>query len=104
MKLICFKLVSGDELIAKVETEDDDWLNVTDPVKLTHEYDPYGEYGLKFISFMPYNEGILFTFHKKYVITVIEPSDKMISYYSKFLLASEEKIFDSYQPSSNEIH
>jgi hypothetical protein len=91
MKTICFKLITGEEIIAKIDSEDDQYLNVSDPVKLSYEYDLYtGEYGLKFLNFMPYNDEMLFTFDRKYIITYIQPSDKMLKYYMKYLLALAE--------------
>jgi hypothetical protein len=91
MKTICFKLITGEEIIAKIDSEDDQYLNVSDPVKLSYEYDFYsGEYGLKFLNFMPYSEEMLFTFDRKYIITYIQPSDKMLKYYVKYLLALAE--------------
>lgn len=89
MKTICFKLVSGEELIAKVDTEDEQYLNVANPVELSYEYDGGGDYGLKFFHFMPYGTENLFTFDRKYIITYIQPSEKMLKYYTKYLLAAE---------------
>lgn len=95
MKTICFKLISGEEIIAKVDSEDDEYLNISDPVKLSYEYDFFsGEYGLKFINFMPYSDEMLFTFKRKYIITYIQPSNKMLKYYTRYLLASAESTID----------
>lgn len=88
MKTICFKLTTGEELIAQVESEDDEYLNVLDPVVLSQDYNYYGEFGLKFLNFMPYSNDSLFTFKKKYIITHIEPSKKVLQYYTKFLIES----------------
>jgi hypothetical protein len=107
MKTICFKLISGDELIAKVDSEDDEYLTVEDPVTLSYEYDARnGDYGLKFMSFMPHGDEMVFTFKRKHVITYIEPSEKMIKYYTKYLLASTEQEMDYTFPehTSREIH
>ena len=78
MKTVCFKLVSGEELIAKIDSEDDQYLNVVDPIELSYEYDGRGDYGLKFFHFMPYSTENLFTFDRKYIITYIQPSEKML--------------------------
>lgn len=96
MKTICFKLISGEDIIAKVDSEDDEYLTVVDPVMLSYEFDMTGEYGLKFMSFMPYGDEMLFTFKRKHIITNIEPSDKMVKYYTKYLLASEEQEMSSF--------
>lgn len=105
MKTVCFKIITGEELIAKVDTEDEEYLSVIDPVALSYEYDHNGEYGLKFMHFMPYGEEMLFTFRRKDIITNIEPSDKMLKYYTRYLLAAEEKETDNF-PSliSHEFH
>lgn len=89
MKTICFKLSTGEELIAQVDSEDDEYLNVLDPVILSQDYNYYGEFGLKFLNFMPYSNDSLFTFKKKYVITYTEPSEKVLQYYTKFLIESD---------------
>jgi hypothetical protein len=105
MKIICFKLISGEDLIAKVDSEDDEFLTVVDPVLLSYEYDTSGDYGLKFMSFMPYGDEMVFTFKRKHVITNIEPSDKMIKYYTKYLLATEEREISSFpKHTSRQIH
>lgn len=105
MRTTCFKLISGEELIAKIDTEDDQYLTVSDPVTLSYEYDKYGEYGLKFMHFMPYGDEMLFTFRRKDIITYIEPSDKMLKYYTRYLISADEKETDSFPALiSHEFH
>lgn len=105
MKILCFKLSTGEELIAKVDSEDDQYLTVVDPVTLAYTYDQYGEYGLKFMHFMPYGDEMVFTFSQRNIITYIEPSDKMLKYYTRYLLSSDESESETF-PSliSHKIH
>lgn len=98
MKTICFKLISGEELIAQVDSEDSEYLTVCNPVTLSYEYDSYGDYGLKFMNFMPYGSELVFTFARKHIITYIDPSEKILKYYTKYLVSYSDS--DTYQSNS----
>lgn len=89
MKILCFKLITGEELIAQIDSEDDEWLTVVNPVSILQTiYD--GKYILSFTEFMNYNEEMLFTFKQKHVITSIIPSEEVIKYYTQFLLGAND--------------
>lgn len=88
--MICFKLVSGEEIIAQVDTISDDSISVTEPVVLLFELDyETGEYGLNMRTFMLYTTEELFTFKNKDIIITTQPTEELELIYLRFLDASK---------------
>lgn len=86
MKYICLKLITGEEIIGKTESEhNDEYINIENPVKVTHAVDSQGNHGITFLSFMSYCENTAFTLKPKDVILYLAPTDNMIEYYKDYM-------------------
>jgi len=86
MKYICLKLITGEEIIGKTESEhNDEYINIENPVTITHATDAHGNHGISFFAFMSYCENNIFTFRLKDVILYLVPTDSMTSYYKDYM-------------------
>ncbi len=86
MKYICLKLITGEEIIGKTESEhNDEYINIENPVKVTHAVDAHGNHGITFLSFMSYCENTAFTLKHKDVILYLAPTDNMVQYYKHYM-------------------
>jgi hypothetical protein len=93
MKYICLKLNTGDEIIGETDSEhNDEYINIENPVKITHATDSRGNHGISFISFMSYCENSVFTFKQKDVILYLVPTDSMIEYYKDYMSRRAEQL------------
>lgn len=114
MKYICLKLITGEEIIGQTESEhNDEYINIENPVKVTHAVDAHGNHGISFISFMSYCEKSTFTLKPKDVILYLAPTENMVEYYKDYMSRRgdqsdddelDEVDMDSINSSSLSIH
>lgn len=80
----CFKLVSGEELLANVVDEDAFQYTLSNPAQIAIQPKEDGSIGLMIAQFLPYAEGDITVF-KSALITVGNPAKALVDEYnSKF--------------------
>lgn len=80
----CFKLSSGEELLAGVVDEDAFSFTLSNPAQIAIQPKEDGNIGLMIAQFMPYAEGDI-TIFKSALITIGNPAQGLIDEYeSKF--------------------
>ena len=80
----CFKLVSGEELLANVVDEDAVSYTLSNPAQIAIQPKEDGSIGLMIAMFMPYADGDI-TLFKSAIITVGNPAQGLVAEYnSKF--------------------
>jgi hypothetical protein len=88
----CFKLVSGEELLATVVDEDAFQFTLSHPAQIAIQTREDGSVGLMICQFMPYAEGNI-TIFKSAIMTVGNPAQGLVEeYLSKFEEAEESLI------------
>jgi len=88
----CFKLSSGEEILAGVIDEDAFQFTVSNPAQIAIQSREDGTMGLLIAQFMPYSEGDI-TIYKSAIMTVGDPAQGLIDeYISKFEEAKESLI------------
>lgn len=101
------KLISGQELVGEVDSKTD-YLNLTNPVEIQHDYDSSGYSIVKFVPFMTWVENELFTFDYKHVIVIGTPNEKLIKYYKQYMDSFKESEskndFSNYEHYSDTRH
>ena len=86
---ICLKLVTGEVVMGILESENDDYYNIEEPVNLSYDFDRNGNFGLKFVPFMSFCDQTVFTFNRKHVIMALEPKEETIEFYNEFQLVRD---------------
>lgn len=94
-KYICLKLTTGEVVMGLVESINDDYFNLEEPVNLSYDFDHDGNFGLKFVPFMSFCDQKVFTFNRKHVIMNSEPKAETIEYYNEFQLVRDSDEDDS---------
>ena len=94
-KFICLKLITGEVVMGLLESENDDYYNLEEPVNLSYDFDQDGNFGLKFIPFMSFCGQKLFTFNRRYIIMALEPKPETIEFYNEFQLFRVEEDDDT---------
>jgi hypothetical protein len=89
-KYICLKLVTGETVMGVVESVNDDYFNIEEPVNISYDYDEDGNFGLKFVPYMSWCDKTLFTFNRRFVIMDAEPKTETIEFYKEFQLVRYE--------------
>lgn len=80
----CFKLVSGEELLANVVDEDAFQFTLSNPAQIAIQPKEDGKLGMVIAQFMPYSEGNITVF-KSAIIVVGTPAEGLVAEYnSKF--------------------
>jgi hypothetical protein len=80
----CFKLSSGEELLAGIVEEDAFQFIVSNPAQIAIQSKEDGSIGLMIAQFMPYSEGNI-TIFKSAIMTVGNPAEGLVAEYeSKF--------------------
>jgi hypothetical protein len=88
-RYICLKLITGEVVMGIVESINDDYFNLEEPVNLSYDFDKNGNFGLKFIPFMSFCDQNVFTFNRKHVIMDLEPKEETIEFYNEFQLVRD---------------
>jgi len=83
-KYICLKLVTGESIMGLVESINDHYFNIEEPVNISFDFDKDGNFGLKFVSYMSWCNKTVFTFNRKFVIMDVEPKPETIEFYKEF--------------------
>lgn len=80
----CFKIVSGEELLANVVDEDAVSYTISNPAQIAIQQKEDGKIGLMIAQYMPYAEGDVILF-KSAIATVGTPAEGLVAEYnSKF--------------------
>lgn len=80
----CFKIVSGEELLATVVDEDAFQFTLSNPAQIAIQQKEDGSIGLMIAQYMPYSEGDIIIF-KSAIISIGNPAQGLVSeYLSKF--------------------
>lgn len=80
----CFKIVSGEELLANVVDEDSVSYTISNPAQIAIQQKEDGKIGLMIAQYMPYAEGDVILF-KSAIATVGTPAEGLVAEYnSKF--------------------
>lgn len=90
-KFICLKLVTGEVVMGLLESENEDYFNLEEPVNLSYDFDQDGNFGLKFVPFMSFCDQKVFTFNRRYIIMAIEPKDETVEFYNEFQLVRDSE-------------
>ena len=83
-KHICLKLVTGEVIMGLVESVNDEFFNLEEPVNLSYDYDVNGNFSLKFVPYMGFCDQQVFTFNKKYVMMYLNPKQEVVGFYNEF--------------------
>jgi hypothetical protein len=88
----CFKLSSGEEILAGIVDEDAFQFTVSNPAQIAIQPKEDGSIGLMIAQFLPYAEGDI-TIYKSAIMTVGNPAQGLVDEYtSKFKEAEEESL------------
>lgn len=96
MKIYCFKLSTGEELIGSSASsmEEDKEINIENPIKIIQNNYPH--YTLEFIPFMSYTKENLFTIRKKDILIYCKPSSYLVKKYKEYQSLAELDTDDYY--------
>jgi len=86
----CFKLSSGEELLANVVDEDAFQFTVSNPAQIAIQPKEDGSIGLMIAQFMPYSEGNI-TIFKSALMAVGIPAEGLVQEYQSKFEESEEQ-------------
>ena len=93
-KYICLKLITGEAVMGLVESINDDYFNIEEPVNISYDFDKDGNFGLKFFPYMAWCDKTVFTFNRKFVIMDIEPKPETIEFYKEFQTVQHDDEMD----------
>lgn len=80
----CFKIVSGEELLANIVEEDAFRYVISNPAQIAIQQKEDGSIGLMIAQYMPYSEGDVIIF-KSAIVSIGTPAEGLVSeYLSKF--------------------
>ena len=80
----CFKIVSGEELLANIVDEDAFRYVISNPAQIAIQQKEDGSMGLMIAQYMPYSEGDVIIF-KSAIVSIGTPAGGLVSeYQSKF--------------------
>ena len=82
MNVKCYKLVTGEEVIAKEEQSGDDFVILKDPVALVPVPGQNGQYGYGMMPFMPTVDADRFNIAKRNIIISGEPVTDILNKYN----------------------
>jgi hypothetical protein len=86
-----FKLISGEELIGAIDSEDTtEFYNIASPMTIVDGIDEYGGVIMKLRDGMMLSDESLMTIPKKSVITYYEASKVMNTYYQKAIVYAKQ--------------
>jgi ribosomal protein L31E len=91
-----FKLISGEEIIGALDSEDEtsknnvEYFNITGPMTIVDGYDGYGAVTMKLRDSMLLSDEEFITIPCKSVITYYSASKIMIEYYKKAIIFARE--------------
>tara|TARA_R110000868_G_scaffold403032_1_gene679865 strand:+ start:220 stop:528 length:309 start_codon:yes stop_codon:yes gene_type:complete len=84
MSTKCFKLTSGEELLAMVVSETDSTFEIENPAQIAIQPKEDGSVGLMIAQFFPYAEGLV-TIFKSNICAIAIPAEALVEEYeSKF--------------------
>lgn len=80
-----FKLTSGEEIMAQVESFDKatDNINITDAVALVYQQAGAGQMTVGFAPFMPYTNDKVTTLHRHAIAATGEPNSQILGEYNR---------------------
>ena len=83
MNIKCFKLASGEEVIGKIDKEDDQSVTLKSVASIIIMPGQVpGSYGLGLMPYLPYADAKDFTFSKRHVMVSFDPNTDMINNYN----------------------
>jgi hypothetical protein len=82
MNVKCYKLVTGEEVIAKEEQSGDDFVILKDPVSLVPVPGQNGQYGYGMMPFMPTVDADRFNIAKRNIILSGDPVTDILNKYN----------------------
>ena len=82
MNVKCYKLVTGEEVIAKEEQSGDDFVILKDPVSLVPVPGQNGQYGYGMMPFMPTVDADRFNIAKRNIIISGDPVTDILNKYN----------------------
>jgi len=82
MNVKCYKLVTGEEVIAKEEQSGDDFVILKDPVALVPVPGQNGQYGYGMMPFMPTVDADRFNIAKRNIILSGDPVTDILNKYN----------------------
>ena len=85
MNVKCYKLVTGEEVIAKEEQSGDDFVILKDPVSLVPVPGQNGQYGYGMMPFMPTVDADRFNIAKRNIILSGDPVTDILNKYNSML-------------------
>lgn len=77
--IIAIKLVSGSEVMGYIDSEDDEYVNIDQPIEVVQSDSLY------LMPFMSYCEESLFTFRRKDIMVISKPSVYTQTLYLTYL-------------------
>lgn len=99
------KLITGEEVLSKIESEDTDLINLDSPMLISYLVDPQYGRGMILYPYMICSKDNLFTLYKKHVIFKMLAEESSADYYIKSCEKQDsEDDTIQYSPTNKSLH